>query len=233
MTQNPKIEMMAIDGHLTFFVDGQAFARLTSLTFDTIGERYADQELLETVVRLFFGDVAVAERCFGSHSECRFKYEIVLNRSHEPRSIPLAFRTQEPCGGCTPRIVGDQRNPDDTYSYRVECANDPTQYVTLRQTLVLQDAPFDREMNKASESMSQATAAIQPKEAVNHPAHYNQGNIEVIDAIEDWCLGFHEGNVVKYVARHRHKNGIEDLKKARWYLDRLIEQMEPKEGGNL
>lgn len=63
-------------------------------------------------------------------------------------------------------------------------------------------------------------------EKVNHPAHYNQGKIEVIDAIEGWSLGFHEGNVIKYVARHKHKNGLEDLKKAKWYLDRLIEQME-------
>ena len=65
-----------------------------------------------------------------------------------------------------------------------------------------------------------------PKEAVDHPAHYNSGNIEVIDAIEDWKLGFCDGNVVKYVARHRHKNGLEDLKKARWYLNRLISNME-------
>jgi hypothetical protein len=38
------------------------------------------------------------------------------------------------------------------------------------------------------------------KEAVNHPSHYNMGKIEVIDAIEDWKLGFHAGNVVKYVS---------------------------------
>lgn len=64
------------------------------------------------------------------------------------------------------------------------------------------------------------------KDNVNHPSHYNAGNIEVIDAIEDWKLNFHAGNVVKYVARYEHKNGIEDLKKARWYLDRLIQKME-------
>ena len=58
---------------------------------------------------------------------------------------------------------------------------------------------------------------------VDHPAHYNQGKIEVIDAIEDWKLNFHAGNVVKYVARYEHKNGLEDLKKAAWYLNRLIE----------
>ena len=65
------------------------------------------------------------------------------------------------------------------------------------------------------------------REAVNHPSHYNAGSIEVIDAIEDWGLDFNAGNVVKYVARHQHKaNAIEDLKKARWYLDRIIERLE-------
>ena len=62
------------------------------------------------------------------------------------------------------------------------------------------------------------------KELVNSPSHYNSGKIEVIDAIEDWNLNFHEGNIIKYVARHRHKGqSVEDLKKARWYIDRLIE----------
>ena len=64
------------------------------------------------------------------------------------------------------------------------------------------------------------------KEKVNHPTHYNTGKIEVIDFIEDQKLGFKAGNVVKYVCRNKHKNGLEDLKKARWYLDRLIEKME-------
>ena len=62
------------------------------------------------------------------------------------------------------------------------------------------------------------------KELVNSPGHYNAGKIEVIDAIEDWNLNFHEGNIIKYIARHRHKGqSVEDLKKARWYIDRLIE----------
>lgn len=62
---------------------------------------------------------------------------------------------------------------------------------------------------------------------VNHPKHYNSGKIEVIDAIEDWNMGFCDGNVVKYVARHKLKGKpIEDLKKAKWYLERLIQQYE-------
>jgi hypothetical protein len=65
------------------------------------------------------------------------------------------------------------------------------------------------------------------KEKVNHPQHYNAGKIEVIDAICDWELDFIEGNVVKYVTRAKHKEDeLGDLKKARWYLDYLIKQLE-------
>lgn len=60
---------------------------------------------------------------------------------------------------------------------------------------------------------------------VNHPPHYTTGKIEVIDFIEDQRFGYCDGQVIKYVSRFRHKgNAIEDLKKARWYLDRLIKQ---------
>lgn len=66
---------------------------------------------------------------------------------------------------------------------------------------------------------------------VNHPAHYTTGKIEVIDFIEDKELNFNLGNVVKYVARCGRKKSsgksidakaLEDLKKARWYIEREI-----------
>jgi len=61
-------------------------------------------------------------------------------------------------------------------------------------------------------------------DAVNHPAHYKAGGIEPIDVIEAWQLGFSLGNTVKYIARAEHKGApLEDLKKARWYLDREIQ----------
>lgn len=64
-------------------------------------------------------------------------------------------------------------------------------------------------------------------DSVNHPAHYNVGGIEVIDAVEAWDLGFCLGNVVKYIVRSPHKGSqVEDLKKARWYLDRQIQKLE-------
>lgn len=66
---------------------------------------------------------------------------------------------------------------------------------------------------------------IQEKEKVNHPDHYNKG-IETIDYIESWNMNFAQGNVVKYVSRYSMKGGLEDLKKAKWYLERLIEMEE-------
>jgi hypothetical protein len=52
-----------------------------------------------------------------------------------------------------------------------------------------------------------------------------QGTMEVILAIEGLGLGYREGNVLKYLARYRYKNGLEDLLKARWYLQRLIDEL--------
>jgi len=61
---------------------------------------------------------------------------------------------------------------------------------------------------------------------VNHPPHYKHGGIETIDFIEAKELGYHLGNVVKYITRADHKgNKLEDLKKAQWYLSRAIEKL--------
>lgn len=65
---------------------------------------------------------------------------------------------------------------------------------------------------------------------VNHPSHYTMGPVEVIDAIESWQLGFHLGNAVKYIARAGRKGSrIEDLKKARWYIERELARSERAE----
>ena len=66
-----------------------------------------------------------------------------------------------------------------------------------------------------------------PKDMVNHPPHYNQKSVECIDAIESATdNGFEyylQGNIIKYLWRYRYKNGLQDLKKASCYLNRLIE----------
>lgn len=62
-------------------------------------------------------------------------------------------------------------------------------------------------------------------EMVDHPKHYQSKNgVEVIDVIEEFNLGFHLGNVIKYILRAGHKNDeLEDLEKAKWYLERVID----------
>lgn len=63
-------------------------------------------------------------------------------------------------------------------------------------------------------------------ETVNHPPHYNShpSGIECIDIVE--YHNFNVGNAIKYLWRADHKNGIEDLKKAQWYVNREIERLE-------
>lgn len=89
---------------------------------------------------------------------------------------------------------------------------------TLNVTIKKNDSNVSKQDNEESD-------------AVNHPSHY-QGKIEVIDFIEDKHLGFNLGNCIKYIARAGKKNPeklLEDLKKARWYLDREIANMEKGE----
>lgn len=71
---------------------------------------------------------------------------------------------------------------------------------------------------------------FQPKhDPVNHPSHYTQGGIETIDFIEAKQLPYNLGNVVKYITRADHKGAkLQDLEKARWYLNREISRLAPK-----
>ncbi len=70
------------------------------------------------------------------------------------------------------------------------------------------------------------------KEMVDHPEHYNKGKIEVIDFIKDLGMAkdFCIGNAIKYIARYKYKkNPAEDIKKAIWYLEYLVEILESEE----
>jgi hypothetical protein len=74
--------------------------------------------------------------------------------------------------------------------------------------------------------MKQASVQSDVKDMVNNPEHYNKAGIECIEAIAAATgEGFEyylQGNIIKYLWRYRYKNGVEDLEKARWYLDKLI-----------
>jgi hypothetical protein len=75
--------------------------------------------------------------------------------------------------------------------------------------------------------LSLNTSLTTMNDPVNHPAHYTQGEIECIDAIQaaltpEEFAGYCKGNALKYIWREQHKGGAESLLKAQWYLDRLL-----------
>jgi Protein of unknwon function (DUF3310) len=71
------------------------------------------------------------------------------------------------------------------------------------------------------------STAVEKVDTVNSPPHYNVGGVETIDYIEAKELGYHLGNVVKYISRAGRKGEyLEDLKKAQWYLNRAITNAE-------
>ena len=91
-------------------------------------------------------------------------------------------------------------------------------------------------IERLTERLKQLDSSYVPSEKlsdnINSPAHYKRGGMECIEAIRAACEGlegaeaYYVGNVIKYVWRFKGKNGVEDLKKARKYLDWLIEQEE-------
>tara|TARA_R100001594_G_scaffold150644_1_gene213041 strand:- start:4748 stop:4975 length:228 start_codon:yes stop_codon:yes gene_type:complete len=64
------------------------------------------------------------------------------------------------------------------------------------------------------------------KDIINHPEHYTKG-IETIDYIRSWNMDYVRGNIIKYVTRFPYKGtALQDLKKAQWYLEYLIKEVE-------
>ena len=91
---------------------------------------------------------------------------------------------------------------------------------------------LDIQMKEPGESFN-GCRARNGFDMVNHPKHYKAKNgMEVIDVIEAFTANLegyeatHTGNVIKYICRWKEKNGLEDLKKAQWYLNRLIKNIE-------
>jgi hypothetical protein len=100
-------------------------------------------------------------------------------------------------------------------------------YNMTRPRIRMQTASPPEGMTAAEveEIVADVNQAIAQHDAVNHPAHYTAGGIETIDFIEAKGLGYHLGNVVKYITRADHKGDrLENLKKAQWYLNREIEK---------
>ena len=116
-----------------------------------------------------------------------------------------------------------------------ECA-DGSKIWYLNDNLHREDGPAEEYANGSKswwlngEQVTEEEVMGNQKDNVNSPSHYNQAGIECIDAIkaslgdgyQDYC----KGNVMKYLWRYKYKNGIEDLKKAQWYLNSMVESVE-------
>jgi len=105
----------------------------------------------------------------------------------------------------------------------------PGQHHTVEVSGLHRDMRFLFSQDQLTLADAQPHAAV--GDAVNHPAHYGgqEDTYEAIKVIEAWGLGFHLGNTIKYIARADKKgNMLEDLRKARWYLDRFIAWLEAK-----
>jgi len=99
----------------------------------------------------------------------------------------------------------------------------------------MQERYYDYMVRKLMESNDTGEGMTVPslEDMVNSPPHYNKAGIETIDAIEAMTDGgfdyYLQGNIMKYLWRYRYKNGVEDLKKAQWYLNKLIKNREDYE----
>ena len=88
------------------------------------------------------------------------------------------------------------------------------------------DEQYKLYFSTSNKPLTKSSTKEEAVDKVNHPPHYKVGGIETIDFIEAKGLGYHLGNVIKYVTRADHKdNKLEDLRKAQWYLTRAIERV--------
>ena len=85
-------------------------------------------------------------------------------------------------------------------------------------------------MKMKAKQASEQSDSVEIQDMVNSPPHYNKSGIECIEAIKamtgDGFKFYLQGNIMKYLWRYRYKNGVEDLKKAKWYLSELIDNVE-------
>ena len=97
-----------------------------------------------------------------------------------------------------------------------------TEYIAQRKAEIAAQPIKPRQRMEARPVVQQVTT-VTPNDIQVGGTHYKEQDVQPWDAIHAWGLGFFSGNVVKYVARHNQKGGVDDLRKARHYLDKLIE----------
>jgi hypothetical protein len=184
-----------------------------------------------------------------SHRVTIIKELKMLNRRKKTKAAKIrSFIAANP--NATARYIADQlavsiqsvynvqhklRHPVTKKFMGVTMATEDISKLTDEQALRLADNLNKPKMRMLSVSTSNKSIKplimefTPPPDPVNNPAHYTEGGIETIDYIEAKRLGYHLGNAVKYISRAGRKGtnqGLEDLKKAQWYLARAIEKNE-------
>lgn len=133
------------------------------------------------------------------------------------------------CEGCGVTFVHKKEKAQGRWpKYCPECSPKYSKVPKKKEVAVeLVAQNIDEEaVQTIAEKITQTFAEPKKEDVINHPSHYTRGKIEVIDFIEDQQLPYHLGNVIKYIARAGYKGDkLEDLKKARWYLDRYINEV--------
>lgn len=128
------------------------------------------------------------------------------------------------CEGCGTTFIHKKEKAQGRWpKYCPECLPKYSKVPKKKEVAV---EPVEQTIIEKVEPEVKTVELPKQEDVINHPSHYTRGKIEVIDFIEDQQLPYHLGNVIKYVARAGYKGDkLEDLKKARWYLDRYINEV--------
>ena len=135
--------------------------------------------------------------------------------------------------GLTPKEIATKLGCTTQSVYQIRHKNKKWNHVSVvtpvpvpENKITTLGALIENAQSKIKDHATKLYISPEALDMVNNPPHYKRNGIEVIDVIEAFDLNYRLGNVVKYVLRHDNKGGVEDLKKARWYLDREISKYE-------
>lgn len=150
-----------------------------------------------------------------------------MDRSQKEEILDLYCNSIDDCDNCELMKKYDKDTSEFTDQYA--CVFDE-----MSDDMLNKCYNWYKELNPAACENAEAECCDKEPDIdmVNHPSHYTQGGIECIDCIKSATVGkvgieaFCVGNAIKYLFRYEEKNGIEDVKKARWYIDRLIKELE-------
>jgi hypothetical protein len=157
---------------------------------------------------------AMRQSFINSHEDHPDEFDVESGRRICPDCIPAKC---ESCDGIPEECVSTQEESN------IKESAEKTQNVVTKAIAECTEQIKQNILRQAVDEMME----LVPNEKINHPAHYTAGSIEVIDYLQEKMTpemfeGFCIGNALKYLSRYRYKGGVEDLKKAEWYLNKII-----------